>query len=520
MFKRAFNKRHRSTLGPNAAAGNAFNSAHDTHGVPASVGLELLFTLPVRFFAAVYVPRFRVRQVGRHLEIRGNHAMLLKRSSSSSTSAPSPSDILSLFELPPASSARVVTPQTVVLTLPPLTLTFQSAPEAQAFLAMMPTKPPSSPPPQLQPHLLCDLDLLGQGATATVRRLSADTAVKLIPKDRVFDSEHDLNQLIAERHAYSVMRSSPYILKLRAAWQTKNHFAFVTDLAHYGDLHHVQLQLPQRRFPVHIARHLFAELVVALDGIHSKGWLYRDMKPSNVLLTQDGHIRLADLGLMKRVNTEKGSTLSLSSMSSAASTDDDTDTTDDDLERPEQPRLIAASSFVGTRRFMSPEVYGHPGRKRAYSVGADVWSLGVTLYVLLTGRFPFDGGESDPATLSLSVRHDQIDVSGIDPQAADLIQVMLHKDPLERASLADVKRHPWLEHVSWSSVRISGVVQSPAPDVVNFLRECGVLHVDERHAMRVESDANGFSQVSDLPGKNCSAAETDWELLSFEYTGQ
>lgn len=525
MFKRAFAKRLRSTLSPSAAATppNAVNVTA-SHKVPPTAGLEFLSTLPVRFAAVVDVPRFRVRQVRRRLEIRANYAVILKRPSVPTQSGLDRSEIVALFDLPIASSTRLSTSRSITIAHMALTLTFQTDAEALSFRTLLPTQSHSSPPSKLQSEFLMDLPVLGQGASAIVRRLSSDTAVKLIPKHRVYESDNDLSHLIAERRAYSNLRACPFVLKLRSAWQTKTHFALVTDLAHYGDLHQVQMQLPNRRFPSHIARRLFAELVVSLDTIHARGWLYRDMKPSNVLLTRDGHIRLADLGLMKQVAVDKPHMPASSSVSSATSTSDDdteSDGSDSGHDAPAQGRLVAASSFVGTRRFMSPEVYGQPGRQRAYGQSADLWSLGVTLYVLLTGLFPFDGSESDQTTLSLSVRHDEVDVSTLDSEVADLIRKMLCKDPLERISLAEIKEHPWLKDISWNSVRLDGILKNRPSPIVKYLRESGVLDVDERAASRNSSDANRkgsvISQVSDKVSVDKSAISADWDLLGFEH---
>lgn len=526
MFKRAFAKRLRSTLAPNAAATSNSSNVTASHKVSPTAGLELLSTLPVRFAAVVEVPRFRVRQVRRRLEIRANYALILKRPSTPTQSTLDRSEIIALFELPIVSSTRMSASRSITIAHMALTLTFQSDAEVQSFHALLPTHTLSSPSSKLQPEFLSELPVLGQGATAIVRRLSSDTAVKLIPKDRVYESDNDLSHLIAERRAYANLRACPFVLRLRSAWQTKTHFALVTDLAHYGDLHQVQMQLPNHRFPSHIARQLFAELVVSLEAIHARGWLYRDMKPSNVLLTRDGHIRLADLGLMKQVAADKPHTPSVSSVSSATNTSDDDTESDGSVSEQDfasQGRLVAASSFVGTRRFMSPEVYGQPGRQRAYGQSADLWSLGVTLYVLLTGSFPFDGSESDQTTLSLSVRHDEVDVSTLDSKLADLIRKMLCKDPLERISLAEIKEHPWLKDISWSSVRLDGILQNRPSSIVPYLRENGVLDFDERAASRKSSDVNGkngvISQVSDKVSVDERATLTDWDLLGFEYMG-
>jgi serine/threonine protein kinase len=134
--------------------------------------------------------------------------------------------------------------------------------------------------------------------------------------------------------------------------------------------------------PFPLARFYTAELVCALEVLHAHGIIHRDIKPANVLLTNDGHIVLADFGMAKIFPGDSSSLLDLSHYRAK------TDSTifgraGINLHRPygHEPNN-ATDEKMGTLAYAAPEVrFGLP-----YSYGVDFWSLGVLLYVMLTGR--------------------------------------------------------------------------------------------------------------------------------------
>ena len=106
-----------------------------------------------------------------------------------------------------------------------------------------------------------------------------------------------------------------------------------------------------KRLPEEQARFYIAEILLAMEYLHNKGIVYRDLKPENVLLDVDGHVRLADFGLSKQ------------------------------LEHP----CASSFSFCGSPEYMSPEML----RREGHDYTLDFYSLGALLFELLSGLPPF-----------------------------------------------------------------------------------------------------------------------------------
>lgn len=101
------------------------------------------------------------------------------------------------------------------------------------------------------------------------------------------------------------------------------------------------------------ARFWGCELILAIEHLHQKGYVYRDLKPENVLIDADGHVKLTDFGLSKLLNIKEGET---------------------------------TKSFCGTPQYLAPEIM----LKKGYNFMVDWWSLGILLFEMVVGAPPFN----------------------------------------------------------------------------------------------------------------------------------
>ncbi len=142
----------------------------------------------------------------------------------------------------------------------------------------------------------------------------------------------------------------PFLMKLHYAFQTGRKLYLVLDYCPGGELFFHLSRF--KRFPEGVVRFYSAELVLALQHLHNSGIIYRDIKPENILLDRDGHLKLGDFGLAK------------DGINQATS---------------------GAQSVCGTPEYMAPEVISKAG----HGTAVDWWGLGMLMYEMLTGLPPW-----------------------------------------------------------------------------------------------------------------------------------
>lgn len=294
--------------------------------------------------------------------------------------------------------------------------------------------------------------------------------------------------------ADAARRRSPIVLGLVDCFETDAHMCFVTELAEYGALRRVLVDSRAGRLSQRVARRLFAEMVLGLEEIHRMGYLYRDMKPGNVLVTNTGHVRVADFGVAKKMQLEfVGSEVS----------------SEEGSEEEEEEGLLRlsgkAKSFVGTRRYMAPEMlemdlgWGGDG----YGVEADIWGLGVTLYVMVVGEYPFGGsrGGGDTGKMVRSIRQGELRFPRwVGKELRDLIAAMLRRNVADRVELEEIKAHPWLRGVDWAAVRLRAEQDVVEEDVVSELGRLKEIDFRESQETRIAlyNEAKGSEGLEDV----------------------
>ncbi|KAH0777669.1 hypothetical protein KY290_009080 [Solanum tuberosum] len=172
-----------------------------------------------------------------------------------------------------------------------------------------------------------------------------------------------------------------------------------------------------------------AEVVDALEYIHSMGLIHRDIKPENLLLTSDGHIKIADFGSVKPMQDSR-----ITVLPNAASDD-------------------KACTFVGTAAYVPPEVLN----SSPATFGNDLWALGCTLYQMLSGTSPFKDA-SEWLIFQRIIARDIRFPNYFSNEARDIIDQLLDIDPSRRPGAgpdgyASLKNHPFFSGIDWENLR-------------------------------------------------------------------
>ena len=240
------------------------------------------------------------------------------------------------------------------------------------------------------------LRLLGRGSYGKVlhvrkRDSGAVFAMKAMAKADVA-RRNQMGHALTERAVLRRVRH-PYICALHYAFQTPSHLYLVLALQSGGELFfHLRRE---GAFSVARARLYAAEILLALGALHRAGFVYRDLKPENVLLDARGHISLSDFGLAKEGVRACDS---------------------------------GASTLCGTPSYMAPEVL----RGRGHGLGVDWWGFGTLLYEMLGGVPPFYSRSLQ--SLYRNILHAEVRWRPRMGRAArSLLRELLRKEPTERA---------------------------------------------------------------------------------------
>ncbi|KAF5202107.1 kinase PINOID [Thalictrum thalictroides] len=280
------------------------------------------------------------------------------------------------------------------------------------------------------------------------------------------------------------MLDHPFLPTLYAEFDVSHYSCLVMEFCPGGDLHAVRQRQPGKRFSISSAKFYAAEILLALEYLHMMGIVYRDLKPENVLVREDGHIMLSDFDLSlkcdvvpklfrqkpgpkKNAKSSYPSCASpmrpvLSCFSSSNHNKKMMITTQEF-----KPELVAepinarSKSFVGTHEYLAPEVISGLGHGSA----VDWWTFGVFLYELLYGRTPFKS-ENNEKTLTNILRQPlsfpkMVVTSTKDREELvnlqDLLSKLLVKNPKKRiGSLkgsVEIKRHEFFKGVNWALIR-------------------------------------------------------------------
>uniref|UniRef100_A0A4W5NU31 non-specific serine/threonine protein kinase n=1 Tax=Hucho hucho TaxID=62062 RepID=A0A4W5NU31_9TELE len=276
------------------------------------------------------------------------------------------------------------------------------------------------------------LKLLGKGTFGKVILVREKAngkyyAMKILKKEVIIAKDEVAHTLTESR----VLKNTrhPFLTSLKYSFQTKDRLCFVMEYVNGGELFfHLSRE---RVFSEDRTRFYGAEIVSALDYLHSAKIVYRDLKLENLMLDKDGHVKITDFGLCKEGITD----------------------------------AATMKTFCGTPEYLAPEVL----EDNDYGRAVDWWGLGVVMYEMMCGRLPFYNQDHEKL-FELILMEDIKFPRTLSSDAKSLLSGLLIKDPNKRLGggpddAKEIMRHSFFAGIDWQDVYDKKLIPPFKPQV-------------------------------------------------------
>ncbi|EAR98561.2 Serine/Threonine kinase domain protein (macronuclear) [Tetrahymena thermophila SB210] len=256
-------------------------------------------------------------------------------------------------------------------------------------------------------------------------------ALKLIDKKFIIENKKEV--IVQNERNIMASIAHPFLLKLEYSFESKSYLGFCMEYCAGGELFYHLRRI--KRMSEEMARFYFVEICLGIDYLHKRHIIYRDIKPENILLDLDGHVRIGDFGLSK----------------------------------PDMDINEHAYSFCGSPEYMAPEMLMKVGH--TYTV--DFYCLGALLYELVTGLPPFYSHDTDAIYQRiLSEDLDFPDHVELSIELKNLLKGLLAKHPQNRLGIKngirDILAHSWFKPIKIGDV-LEKLIEPPLkPNVLGF----------------------------------------------------
>mmetsp|Transcript_7174 Transcript_7174/g.26887 ORF Transcript_7174/g.26887 Transcript_7174/m.26887 type:complete len:375 (+) Transcript_7174:3428-4552(+) len=322
------------------------------------------------------------------------------------------------------------------------------------------------------------LGVLGWGSFGVVKAVlhlaTRETcAIKFLRKSVLLRANYGMDMLCKEIRALQDFHECTFLSSCFGVCETEDEFGIVQPIHRGGDL--FSLIDDDTRLPEMCRLYVAAEILLGLEEMHDRRYIYRDLKSENVLIGDDMHVKLVDFGFSKQLHSPKD----------------------------------RAISSVGTPDYTPPEII----QRKEYGFEVDIWAFGILLFELFCKMPPFNLASTEVTTekFLLITAGNLCFPSGCSPHLVDLVQKVLKSDPQQRPSIQAIKEHSFFACINWDEIKSLMVPNECLPQIhIDRDRPCknfDQFDDDEGEDMEEndsdsESDFGGISQNNELGSRN------------------
>ena len=249
--------------------------------------------------------------------------------------------------------------------------------------------------------------MIGRGAFGKVN-LGLNVLTGRVVAIKSFNKENITNEVSKKKILYetNLMRNlrHPSITRILETFESEKYMLIIMEYISGGNLQ--SFVKKRRKLSEKTAKILFKQIMDGIKYIHSQNIVHRDIKLENILIDLNNNIKICDFGVGKMIKSN-----------------------------------ILLHDQCGTPVYMAPEIIKNEGY---VGFPVDIWSAGVSLYIMLSGNIPFN--KTPKHNLQYEIQNsDYLPIEGISEEAKDLISKLLEKDPNKRVTADEVLSHSWLK---------------------------------------------------------------------------
>ncbi|KAG6721015.1 probable serine/threonine protein kinase IRE isoform X2 [Carya illinoinensis] len=346
-------------------------------------------------------------------------------------------------------------------------------------------------------------------------------AIKVLKKADMI-RKNAVESILAERNILISVRN-PFVVRFFYSFTCRENLYLVMEYLNGGDLYSLLRNLGC--LDEDMARVYIAEVVLALEYLHSLNVIHRDLKPDNLLIAQDGHIKLTDFGLSK-VGLINSTDDLRPSVSGTGFLGDDDLKSQSSVKREQRQK----QEVVGTPDYLAPEILLGMG----HGATADWWSVGVIIFEMLVGVPPFNA--EHPQQIFDNIINRDIPWPKIPEEmsyeAYDLIDKFLTENPVQRLGATgakEVKQHSFFKDINWDTLERQKAMFIPTAEAhdTSYFMSRYIWNLEDDHRvggceyddLSETCSSRSFSNEHDEDGDECgSLADFNCPTLAVNYS--